>query len=134
GLSRAAHGRRSARTGDVFDDDTLSELLVQSIRDDPRDDVGPAARRKRHDDGDGPGWIVVRASRRGAQGQKRSQTCEQFHGFQHLSSLLIVRSTLRFPISAVFSSGTLRIPGTALWLQQNLSKAFPRLDEAMRLR
>ena len=69
GLQRVAVRRRlggddstgqRAGAGDVFDDEGLSELLGKLLADDARNDVGPAARSRCHDDGDRPGRKFLR--------------------------------------------------------------------------
>ena len=52
--------------GAVVDDDLLAELLAELQSDQPADEIRRPARRERHDQGDGAGWIGLRKRRRRA--------------------------------------------------------------------
>ena len=68
-------GRRQggAGAGPVLDHERLPELFVQLVRQQPRDQVGRAARGKRHDDGDGALRILGGGDGRGEEREKRRE-------------------------------------------------------------
>ena len=53
----------ACRTREIFNNNRLSERLAHRIGDHPCQDVGCAAGRKRHDDGDRSGRIISRVGK-----------------------------------------------------------------------
>ena len=65
---------RAAGTADIFDDHRLAEERAHLVGDDAAGDVGRAARRERHDQGDRAGGKVLRLNgRAGGQKQREEQ-------------------------------------------------------------
>ena len=65
GLGRGLGGDIAARRRDVFNDDGLAELFAGGLRHQPRDRIGAAARRIRHDQLDRAARIILSQQRRG---------------------------------------------------------------------
>src|SRR5829696_7930928 len=51
---------RARRPGAVLDDERLAKALVESLREEPRLDIGTPSGRGRNDDADGLDWVVLR--------------------------------------------------------------------------
>ncbi len=67
------HAEIAARAGDVLDIELLAKLLRQFLRNQPRDDVGDARGRKRHDDPDRLAGVLLGKSRAGNNERRRER-------------------------------------------------------------
>ena len=85
GPRRGGGADRSAAAGTILDHDRLLHGDRHQLRDQPRRDVGDAARSERHDHPDGAVWIRLRRSRccerqRQQQGQRSAAVKHRGHG------------------------------------------------------